>query len=191
MKRKKQSKKTKQVQIPEDLKNLPTRCYAQGRRKILSLEEAYILFWKVNFAWHMLLDWFRSSIDGDEKEDYMMRVAKPSGARFAYQSLTRGSMALSTNDACLLDEYGCLPSKDVVTQDASKFGKCFCGKKLFESTYVCDRGRKQLAYRVRQGMTWLIVLGLDTESDLTKGLTDDVIEWEIFKTPPAKGSNNE
>ena len=184
MKKQETKKETKQMQVPEHLKDIPVECNVNGRKnKTLSIEEAYSRFWEADFAWNKLTDEFRSGSGKNAKQGFMMDFAQPSGTYFALKMLTRGSLALAVNDSCMLDEDGFEPTKDVFTANACKFGRCFKGEKIFKAVYIYDdKNRRQLAYRVRPGKKWIIILGLVPGSNLT----NEEIEWEIFQTAPDK-----
>jgi hypothetical protein len=170
------------MEILNEKKCIPTQCYVNGYNKILTLEETYILFWQVKFAWLLLLDWFRSEFDGIEGSGYVSKLARFSGMSFGYRLLTRGFLALTINDTCMLDEHGYSPNRNTFIQNARRFGKLFPEKnRPYEATQVFDRdGNLQLAYRMKSDEKWLIIVGVDPKSEFT----NEDINWSIFQTPP-------
>ena len=179
------------MQIPDEQKSIPTRCYVKGYLKTLTLEEAYVLFWEMPFAWLLMLDWYRFGFGKSEKTGYVSELAKFSGMEFGYKLLTRRALPLAINAPCMLDEYGYGPNRNAFTQCARRFGELFPDKaRPYESTQVIDdHGFRQLTYRMKRGVKWLIVVGVDPKSEFKKNEIE--IDWEIFQTPPvhAKGQN--
>ena len=74
------------MQIPDEQKNIPTRCYVHGHLRTLTLEEAYVLFWEVPFAWLRPHAWCRFG----QNSGYMRELITKSIKMFAYNLLTRG-----------------------------------------------------------------------------------------------------
>lgn len=170
------------MRIPKDMKDIPLLCYPNGRRKILPLEEAYKLFWKVTFAWLLPLDWFTSGSGKFATDGYAGRIAQQPPMKFAFKMLTRGALALAINDSALLDEHGDSPSPNLFYAWAARFGKLFKGPKPYEYIKVSDQyGRRQPAYRMKPGEAWLIVIGVDPEN---REYTDLDVDWELFQVPP-------
>lgn len=170
------------MQIPDEQKDIPIKCYVIGRLLTLSLEEAYELFWKMSFAWLLPLDWFRSGFEKSEKTGYVSKVAQFSGMEFGYKLLTRRTLALAINSPCMLDEHGYGPSRGAFIRYAHRFGELFPNKaRPYESTQVIDdRGLRQLAYRMKPDEKWLIVVGVDPESEFK----NTEIDWNIFQKRP-------
>ena len=96
--------------IPDEQKSIPIRSYVNGRLKTLTIEEVYVLFWEVPFAWLEPLIWIRF----DKLGAYVKDVMGPSIKIFAYNLLTRGYMALTINSECMLDEHGYAPGRSGV-----------------------------------------------------------------------------
>ena len=169
------------MQISDDMRKIPLLCFLDGRRKVLPFEEAYKLFWRVTFSWLLPLDWFRSGFRKSATDGYAGKIAQQPPMRFAFKMLTRGALALAINDSALLDEHGDSPSHGLLYAWAARFGKLFKGPKPYEYMKVSDQyGRRQPAYRMKPGETWLIVIGVDPENH---ECTDLDVDWELFQVP--------
>ena len=169
------------MKISDVQKRIPIQCYVNGYKKVLTLEETYALFWQVHFAWLLLLDWYRFTLDGSAKDGYVSKIAKFSGMGFGYKLLTKKALALAINDTCMLDEHGYAPTRNTFTQNARRFRLLFPENACpYESTQVFDKdGDLQLAYRMKH-IKWLIVAGVDPNSKFT----NEDVDWTIFQTPP-------
>lgn len=165
------------MQIPDEQKSIPTRCYVNGHLRTLTLEEAYVLFWEVPFGWLQPYDWCRFG----QNNNYMRKLITKSIKIFAYNLLTRGYRALSINSECMLEEHDYVPSRNVFQARAYKLAKAF-GKNV---PFVYDEdfdgtNKLQPAYRMVPGQKWLIVVGLTPENEVEPSEVD----WTFFQTPP-------
>jgi len=169
------------MRIPKEQKNIPLKCWYNGRRAILPLEKAYRLFFSVSFAWILFLDLYRTDGRGRRPKGGALVKDAPGAAKFTLKLLTRGRLALSVSDSCLMDEHGDSPSRGLLTAWAHRFGGLFDGPKPFEQRYVYDEhGNRQLAYLMKPDERWLIIVDVDSDS----GFTREDVDWQIFETGP-------
>jgi hypothetical protein len=166
------------MQIPDEQKSVPTLCYINGQKKTLNLEEAYVLFWILPFAWLLPVDWFRYH----KITAYMRDVAKKSTKIFLMHLLNRGYLALTINDDCMRDKHGDPLSPNAFAAKAARLRKIFGDEEvpfIYEDALQDNKGTVQ-AYRMSPGQTWIVVMSVEKNSEYT----DADIDWTIFQTPP-------
>ena len=167
------------MEIPEEKRGIPIRCYHNGKRAILPLEEAVKQFWASRFGWVLKLDYFRSGFGEDAKNGSVAKVVHSSGVKFAMALLNRGSLSVGLDDSCVLDEHEDPPSRNQFTVWAYRFGLLFAGDKPYECIKIPDEyGICQTAYRMKPSETWLVVMGVASEDDFS----DVDVPWEVFQT---------
>ncbi len=170
--------------VPDYMKKIPLRCSLTGRAKVLPLEEAYSIFWSVNFAWVRLRDFFKSGGQGRiPKQGILGRIAPGLATKFIIKLLTRTTLALTIDDECLLDEHNDPPVANTFNVWAFRFGSCFDGPWPHRHLLVPDEGGiRRSAYCMRPGETWLLILGVDAKS----GFDDSDVDWNVFLEPPER-----
>jgi len=88
---------------------------------------------------------------------------------------------MCVDDSCLEDEHGDSPSRGLVAAWVYRFASIFTGPKATESLHVTGmHGIRELAYRVKPGVDWLLVLGVAPDSPVP----DTAVDWTGFCIPP-------
>jgi len=174
-------RKEKTMQLPENFRQVPLQCYVNGHLKILTAQEAYVLSWRVTFAWLFPLDWFRSAT----KQGYMRDLLTKAPKLLACSLFTRGYLALTINDPCVLDGDNFAPSRSTFQARACRLAKIFDGKPPFVFD-ECLLGKRELVpcYRMIPDQEWLIIVREDAESEFT----GPDIDWRIFQIDPKEQS---
>lgn len=153
-------------------------CYVNGFRYIKPSDEVQRLFRAADFAWVLRTDDYRSGCGKDAKSGYVGKVAKEAGRRFGYALLTHGSLPLTIDDDCLLDEHGRRPGRNLFACWAAKFGRLFEGEKPYAFSTVLLDGDVPV-YRMKPGKRWIIVVGIDPDC----GISDVEFDWRVFESP--------
>jgi hypothetical protein len=166
------------MQLPKEEKNIMLPCDLNGHRKILTMEQAHVIFWEVNLAWLLALDWFRYY----EMKAYIRDVATKSTKILLLHLLTRGFLPLTINHECVRDKHGNCPSPNNFAAKGTRLRAVFSGKLapfIYEDSWSEDKYTVQ-AFRMAPGQTWLVVF----EPDSKNGKESTSVEWEVFQQPP-------
>jgi len=152
-----------------------------GYVKRMPLVEARQLFWKARIGWLQPLDWVRVGHGSQARQGNGADLMQDRVARFAYKLLTRGSLALPVDDACLADEHGDFPSRGTVAAWAYRFASIFKGSRAIESgRFLGNGGIRELGYRIKPGIDWLLIVDVDAGSQVL----GTAVDWRVFLTPP-------
>ena len=162
---------------------IPLKCFMNGYPRTMLLSDARQLFWKVRIAWLRPLDWMRVGHGSRARQGNGTAFMQDRVACFAYKLLTRGSLAIRVDDDCLADEHGDSPRRGTVAAWACRFGSIFKDFTALESVRTTDdRGIRELAYRMKPGVEWLLIVGVDHKSVVP----DLAVDWRIFLTRPSE-----
>jgi hypothetical protein len=165
----------------QDQGNVPLKCFVNGYARTVNLSEAHRFFWKARLGWLRPLEWIRVDHGKNARQGNGADLMQDRVARFAWKLLTRGSLALRVDDDCLGDEHGNLPGRGTVAAWACRFANMFKSARVLEHVRVADEfGIRELAYRLKPGIDWLLVVGVDSKSPIP----DTAVDWTVFLTPP-------
>jgi len=169
-----------------DQSAIPLKCYVDGGRRILSVAKAYIQFWIVQFAWLRPIDWYRCSIQGHRFGDYIDRFVQARPCFMLKLLHRRGRLALTAKDVVALDPKTTYLSDANLHSRAARFNNTlYAGLpeqlRPFEHCEVYERDNRLVsAYRLKPGVSIMMIVGVDPRS----GLSNDAVDWTIFLTPP-------
>jgi len=158
-------------------------CCVNGFRRALSFGEVHDLLWTGILGWVILTDWLRAGREPQSAKGRAGKLLQEPVVRFAYLLLTNGSLALTLEDRRLIDAHGDSPTKGTFTAWACRFRHVFPGIDPIEHLKVMGRGgnRRVHAYRMRPGLTWLIVMGTADDSQVPP----DAVDWALLEVPSA------
>ena len=156
-------------------------CWHDGCRCVEPLNAVLQLFHEVDLAWVIRTDYFRSGFGKDAEGGYVGKIAKEAGRRFGHALLTRGSLPLTIDDTCFVNEHGDGPGRNLFHCWAAKFGRLFNGEKPYEYATLFIDGDVP-AYRMKPGKQWLIVVDIDASC----GVGPADFDWRVFGDPPGK-----
>lgn len=178
------------MEEPIDQGNTRLECLCNGARRVMTLRDAHKMFWEVECAWLLPLDFYRWEIEGHTWQDHI-RTSVQARPKFMLRALhRRGHLALTCDDLVDLDpETTELTLGGLITR-ASRFGKV-----LFEGLpqhlrpfQLVETYTPSLevvpGYALRSGCNVMLVVGLAWGS----GLRRDEVDWTIFLTPPGRSS---
>ena len=169
------------------------KCYHNGTSGSFSTEEAYRLFWTVDFAWLLTLDWYRYDLGGHCQQGHVPETVSKCSRFLAYHLMRRGHRALTKRDLLALDsriDYLTTPTfrSRMSRMNAHFFPDLKDGLehlRPFGETDVFEGNMKPIpAYRLKPGCEVLLVI------DFVPGGGTDEFDWTIFQTPPKKGKSS-
>jgi hypothetical protein len=161
----------------EKQKDIPLKCFLNGRPNIIPLRLAYPLFWAADFGWLWTIEWFRSHHTADSISNLITQRPK----YFAQLLFTRGLLVLRQDDPALLDDHGYGPKKNNFHAYAARIGGPLFGCDYpFIHEPASVRGGTVSAYRMKSEIRWLIIEGVDENS----GFSDLDIDWQQFMQKP-------
>ena len=166
------------MEAKDNVPHMSLVCYIDGYRCVEALDVVLQLFQKVDFAWVIRTDYFRSGFGKEATKGYVGKIAKEVGRRFAHALLRRGSLPLTIDD-CPLDEHRESIGRNLFHCWAAKFGRLFEGEKPYEFTTLLIDGDVP-AYRMKPEKRWLIVVDIDPDC----GVDSVEFDWKIFDGPP-------
>lgn len=173
-----------------EAKELRLECYVQGKKRMLSIEEAHRQVCESQFAWIIPLDFYRYNIEGYED---MLRVSRTIPAC----SLLWGYHVHKRLDYLTLESLQMLdPDHEDLSRSnfnalASRFGQLFRNLPMELRPIECDKTlvrnqRIAVGYRFKPEFTRILIVGVE----LGGGYTDDEVDWDLFLSPPTVKSDD-
>ena len=162
--------------------------YLKGRYFLWPGNEVYLLFWVVDYAWLLPLDFYRYEIDGYHDELYVYLERVGGLARdFGFYLHTRTDRYLTLMDLRNLEQNSVL-STDVLHRRAADFNKIFKALpdkredlRPFKNDKAIHRTGKPQSYRMNPYRNYLVVKGIDPKVKLDP---EDQIDWPKFEKKP-------
>lgn len=173
------------MQIANEMQAMPVECFHNGRRATLSLEEACQLFWQVEFAWLLPLDWYRYNLGGRQRKGSLYKDVSRSARVLAYYLMRRGHRGLTLEDIRILDKRSEFIGREafharMARLNTGLFDDLPSEVRPFDHTEVFHGNLEPIpAYRLKPDREVLLVVEAAPNSDIVS----DEIDWAIFQTP--------
>jgi len=165
---------------------VPLESYYNGRPWNHTLRETYELFWQINFAWLVVLDWYRYEVRSAYGDFYMHEVHRASRI-LAFHLHQRSTRTLTLNDLRRLDPRAPYIGRNAFHARASRFNAMFKQVPKRDRPFMyCEAhesdGSLVPGYRMSPRGKWLMVMGVNPSSQLR----NEDVDWSVFLVDPQK-----